>query len=806
MALLKIVIDKSARSLLDYISRDEATGSAPPIHTNMAGRNTREMSKEFGVFRALRPNLKKAVGHLMITISPEDESKMNPLVWQRAIDIALEAHGVTDAPFAAWVHKDTDHTHCHIFFSRIRADGSVISDSHSYRKNEAAARQIERELGLTPPAPLPPEKQLGDRRALENAARRAERKGEKLDYAKIKLAIDAALEKGASTPEDLAEALEAAGYRADFTRRGHDQAAEIAGWRIADLAGGPDATTVKASAIHRDLAWSRVAERLAANRPAQAQAQAEPERAQTLADAARIALIELEAGATDADRLAARLEAAGVTIHYRRDDQGEITGWAWEVAGERAPASALDPRLGWGQVQMALREAQQRAGLAPQPLGGRPQRGHGLSPAARQAGEASLSRRLRAFGFRPLEAEGAALWSNKRGDQLRVLADRVELHPAPRADSARWDDRAVSAWVLSAKLTQGDRLSLVNAGELAPELRRALIESCAAEGVTIVELSEEIERERERLRALGVHLPALGLRAAPEAIADKLADGATEPAPATQAAPESPAPATAAAQPSPAGDGDDEEARGAALLARIRAARIAALALEGSQRLRQRAAELRKRVAELELQAEIDGDSELSLDERRMAARNECMGAAVAAARRDWDAAAAPGAPRFAPLLDAIKSREAALAAARAVPEPSRLADPLGRAAARRQAAIDKASADLEAARQRLKQLNARIYHDPVQRAALDRRAMAIYAGRHPVLAESEYLGDAVPRVEQAAKEAEQREREAQRQARVSAEIEAARQRLADQQQQRDQGDQDGEDDDTQRRYRMRGG
>lgn len=787
MALLKIKVGGGARGLLNYISRDHASGYSEPIHTNMAGRNPREMTKEFGVFRELRPNLKKAVGHLILAISSEDESSMTPHRWQRAIDIALETHGITDAPFAAWLHHDTDHLHCHIFFSRIRADGSVISDSHSYRKNEAAARQMERELGLKPPAPLPPEKQPGDRRALENASRRAERKGEKLDYLKIKSTVEAAIDQGAASPEALAAALQAAGYRAEFTRRGHGPDGEIAGWRIADLAAGDDATAIKASAIHRDLAWARVAERLAANRPTQAT----PERVQDLA------------GATDMDRLTARLEAADVTIHRRRDEDGEVSGWSWEVAGERAAASSLDPRLGWGGVQMALRDAQQRAGLAPPPLGGRPQRGHGLAPAARQAGEASLSRRLRVFGFRAVEAEGAALWSNKRGDQLRALPDRVELHPAPaRAGAARWDDRAVSAWVLAAKLTQGDRLSLVNAGELAPELRRALVEACAAEGVTITELADDIQRERERLVALGATLPAsgqqaepLGLRAAPETPAEGTGGGRA--APATAASQPSHPPATDAAQPSPS-----RQPAGQALLSRLHALRFTALEKGTPAEFRQRAAQARERRHEIKLDRWHKGDA---IEEAIERARRDALAEAKARMRREHDEAAGAGQVRFTHLSKAWQEAERALKSARDVPEPPRLKDPLGRAAARRQAVIDQAERARDAALARLKDLEAKVIESPQRREDRDRLFWLAYAAAAPDLLEFEHMRDLERDLEKAAQDAEQREREAAAKARIAAAAEAARQRLQEAQAWRDEEEDDDEEDG--RRYeRQRGG
>jgi hypothetical protein len=47
-------------------------------------------------------------------------------------------------------HHDTKHEHIHIIASRIRMDGSVVSDSWDYRRSEVIVRQLEKEFNLEP--------------------------------------------------------------------------------------------------------------------------------------------------------------------------------------------------------------------------------------------------------------------------------------------------------------------------------------------------------------------------------------------------------------------------------------------------------------------------------------------------------------------------------------------------------------------------------------------------------------------------------------------------------------------------------
>ena len=45
-------------------------------------------------------------------------------------------------------HSDRDHDHAYIVASRVRLDGTTVSDSWDYRRSESAIRQLEREYSL----------------------------------------------------------------------------------------------------------------------------------------------------------------------------------------------------------------------------------------------------------------------------------------------------------------------------------------------------------------------------------------------------------------------------------------------------------------------------------------------------------------------------------------------------------------------------------------------------------------------------------------------------------------------------------
>ena len=263
--ILKIVLGKGARGLLNYVSqisksahhpravprRGEPKPSAAPTFSNFAGLTPCQIAAEFAALRLLKPNLNKAVGHLILSPGPTDRA-LTKEEWQQALRLALQGHGAADAPHAAYLHSDTDLQHLHVFFSRIMPSGQVISDSQSFQKNRAAARQIEKELNMETFNSNPKPDAPGDRQAAASAAKRDERLGLKpLDQDEIRIALKDA--------KDLAEfeaKLKVAGIEAEFSRRGQTQ--EIFGWKLRRV-GEPQWS--KASTLAKDLSWPNIQHR-----------------------------------------------------------------------------------------------------------------------------------------------------------------------------------------------------------------------------------------------------------------------------------------------------------------------------------------------------------------------------------------------------------------------------------------------------------------------------------------------------------------------------------------------------------------
>ena len=85
------------------------------------------------------------------SLNPCEHERLSSEQWNQAAD-TLERHlGLTGQPRLVVEHEKEGRTHRHVVWSRINLDTmTAISDSLTYPKHEAAAREIEQAFGLEP--------------------------------------------------------------------------------------------------------------------------------------------------------------------------------------------------------------------------------------------------------------------------------------------------------------------------------------------------------------------------------------------------------------------------------------------------------------------------------------------------------------------------------------------------------------------------------------------------------------------------------------------------------------------------------
>lgn len=102
--------------------------------------------QEISFLQQLRPNLTRDAYHVSLNFAPTD--KLNPKQLSEIGREYLVGMGFNDNAYAIWQHFDADHLHIHVLASRIKYDGSVVSDSNNYQRSENLCRKLELKYGL----------------------------------------------------------------------------------------------------------------------------------------------------------------------------------------------------------------------------------------------------------------------------------------------------------------------------------------------------------------------------------------------------------------------------------------------------------------------------------------------------------------------------------------------------------------------------------------------------------------------------------------------------------------------------------
>jgi hypothetical protein len=139
----KQIKGRSFSKLLNYLFGKDG-GSL--IGSNMEETTPRGLAAEFRFCRQLNPRVSRSVYHASLSL-PYTEHLEND-TWHEIAQKYLQAMGFDMNQYVVVRHSDRDHDHAHIVASRIRLDGTTVSDSWDYRRSEAAIRQLEQDYGL----------------------------------------------------------------------------------------------------------------------------------------------------------------------------------------------------------------------------------------------------------------------------------------------------------------------------------------------------------------------------------------------------------------------------------------------------------------------------------------------------------------------------------------------------------------------------------------------------------------------------------------------------------------------------------
>ncbi len=139
----KQIKGRSFSKLLNYLFGKDG---ASLIGSNMEETTPRGLAAEFRFCQQLNPRVSRIVYHASLSLHYTEHLEND--TWHDIAQKYLQAMGFDMNQYVVVRHSDRDHDHAHIVASRIRLDGTTVSDSWDYRRSEAVIRQLEQDYGL----------------------------------------------------------------------------------------------------------------------------------------------------------------------------------------------------------------------------------------------------------------------------------------------------------------------------------------------------------------------------------------------------------------------------------------------------------------------------------------------------------------------------------------------------------------------------------------------------------------------------------------------------------------------------------
>ena len=109
--------------------------------------NTSTITQDFNMQRKMNPKLKNAVGHVILSWSPNDKDKINSDIMLKDAKAYLEKLNIRNTQLLIVEHTDRSHPHLHVIYNRVNNDGRTISNNNLWRRNILVTQSITKENG-----------------------------------------------------------------------------------------------------------------------------------------------------------------------------------------------------------------------------------------------------------------------------------------------------------------------------------------------------------------------------------------------------------------------------------------------------------------------------------------------------------------------------------------------------------------------------------------------------------------------------------------------------------------------------------
>ncbi len=132
------------------------------IHTqHLIGDNSQEITQEFRLVQEMNTRTKNNTLSFVLSPTVEDGQKLSNQELAKLTRNFISKMNLKNNQAVAFVHRDKQHTHIHLYANRIGFDGKAYKDNFIGKRSQLAAEKVAKELGLTTARGVQKEKLLG---------------------------------------------------------------------------------------------------------------------------------------------------------------------------------------------------------------------------------------------------------------------------------------------------------------------------------------------------------------------------------------------------------------------------------------------------------------------------------------------------------------------------------------------------------------------------------------------------------------------------------------------------------------------
>ena len=116
---------------------------------HLAGDNPKEITEEFKIIQSQNERCKKNTLSFILSPTIKDGKELEKQQLKEMTERFLKEMRLRERQAIAFVHRDKQHVHVHLYVNRIGFDGKAYRDNYIGKRSQQAAEKVARDMGLT---------------------------------------------------------------------------------------------------------------------------------------------------------------------------------------------------------------------------------------------------------------------------------------------------------------------------------------------------------------------------------------------------------------------------------------------------------------------------------------------------------------------------------------------------------------------------------------------------------------------------------------------------------------------------------